>query len=67
MSTVDLEELKKLLSDFKLSQSWAAKQVGVTAAYFGSILAGKMQPSSEIRANILDLKNKLKRSGLRAV
>lgn len=64
---VDLKDLKRVLAEFGLSQAWAAKQLGITPTYLGMIASNKASPSAELRAEIVNLQNKIQRAGLRAV
>lgn len=63
----EFKELKETLATLGLSKAWAARQVGVTAAYVGSVLDGRFEPSEALRMEIIDLLAKLKISGLKAV
>ncbi len=59
-----LRELQKLLLEADLSNAWAARRIGISAAYFGNILKGRFVPSDSVKAKIIFLVEQLRKAGL---
>ncbi len=60
-------ELKDLLKRYGLSINWAGKQIGISGAYLSIVLSGKVEASEETASKILDFKERIKSTRLRAL
>ena len=63
----EYQDLKELLQRYGLSINWAGKQIGVSGAYLAIVISGKVEPSEKLKTDILRFREKILRSGLRAV
>jgi transcriptional regulator with XRE-family HTH domain len=49
------EAIHRILARKNLSQNWLAQRIGTNSGYMSQMLAGKRNPSPEMRRKILDV------------
>ena len=59
-----VSRLKNKLNETELPKAWAARQVGITPAYFARIITGAMAPGDDLCIKFNTLLSKIESSGL---
>lgn len=63
-SKVAAKDLKKAIGRVGVTQTWAARKLGVSGPYLNRVIAGAVTPSSELTGRIGALTKALNESGL---